>query len=379
MAHAGTALVLADAAPDARAAIERAFQGAGIEPTLETAAEDAVRLLGSRRFDALVVHLGTPGAAGFCLKARGRLLRMRVPIVALVDGVDEDDFARAYRAGADEVLPLDRLELLTARLASLPRSVLPQPGQPRGDALVADPDRLRAEVVERLLRDAGFRVELAHDAFAAKLLTARPAFKLAVVDAALEPPLGLLRTARARGSRAAWVVRARPEQVDALRGELGAAESVAVVSAYGPPEDVLFESNRLLDPRQRDGRIGARLLHGGILELRWPGMPGPDLGYSYNVSSAGIFVRTLAEPRGEDVEVRATVPGTSTRVRLEARVVWRREFGATRREPVPAGFGLRLTGGDLASWAAAAPEAPSLRPLPPRASESEPPSGGGPL
>jgi len=355
MAQQATVLILADIGDSERAALEAACTVAGFAPTVEPSAEAATQKLTAKRFDALVVHLGTPGAALACMRARGKLLRTRIPVLSLVDSDDEATFSRAYRAGADEVLLLDRPEWLTARLRVLPRSSIPQPGNARGDAVVADADRTRAEVVERVLRDAGFRVEVAVDGFSTRLQAGRPSLKVAVVDASLDDVPNLVVQAKAKGARCAWVVRARPEQLDELREKLARVERVSVLSAYGPPDDVLFEVNRLIESRSTEVRGEGRVLQGSVLRLRWADGGPDDIGYSYNSSATGIFVRTLAAPSGSKVSVEVTPPGARERIKLTCDVVWRREFGATRKEPVPAGFALRITGGDVVAWTRVCP------------------------
>jgi DNA-binding response OmpR family regulator len=349
MAQQATVLIIADIGDPERAAVEAACAAAGFAPSVEPSAEAATGKLTAKRYDALIVHLGTPGAALASMRARGKLLRSRIPVIALVDADDEATFARAYRAGADEVLLLERPEWLTARLRALPRSAIPQPGNARGDAVVADADRTRAEVIERVLRDAGFRVEVAVDGFSTRLQTGRPSLKVAIVDASLDDVAALIVQAKSKGARCAWVVRARPEQLDEIREKLTRVERLSVVSAYGPPDDVLFEVNRLIEPRSADGRSEGRLLHGGILRLHWA-EGADDIGYSYNISAAGIFVRTLAAPVGSTVNIELVAPKTEEKIRLRCDVVWRREFGATRKEPVPAGFALQITGGDVVAW-----------------------------
>src|SRR5260221_6852096 len=363
MAQPATVLILADVDDAERASLEGACAEAGFLPVVEPSAEAATSKLTAKRFDALIVHLGTPGAALACMRARGKLLRTRIPVIALVDTEDDAAFSRAYRAGADEVLVIGRPAWLTARLRSLPKSSIPQPGNARGDAVVADADRTRAEVIERVLRDAGFRVEVAVDGFSTRLQAGRPSLKVAVVDASLEDLPALILQAKAKGSRCAWVVRARPEQLDELRQQLSHAERVAVVTAYGPPEDILFETNRLIEPRATDGRGRARLLYGTILRLRWQKDGLEEIGYSYNVSAAGLFVRTLVAPSGRSVAIDLAPPGSDARVHLDCEVVWRREVGATRKEPVPAGFGVRIVGGDLDLWTRLCPSVPSLPPV----------------
>src|SRR5262249_57284261 len=67
-------------------------------------------------------------------------------------------------------------------------------------------------------------------------------------------------------------------------------------------------------------------------------------------------------PPAENVAVEMTAPGTEDKIRLKCDVVWRREFGATRKEPVPAGFALKITGGDLGAWTRVDPPTSSAPP-----------------
>lgn len=376
MAHQAIALIIAEPADAERAAFEAACHEAGFQTAFEPSAEVATSKLGGRPYDALILDMSTPGAALVCMRARGKLLRNRIPILAFVPGEDEAAFARAYRAGADEVFVAGRPELLTSRLEAVARSGAPQPPSPRGDAVVADGDRARGEVLERVLRDAGFKVELAMDAFAARLQVGRPSLKVAVVDAALEDVTSLIAQAKGKGARCAWVIRVRPEQLDEVGQKLLRVERATAVNAYGPPDDVLFETNRLLEPPASENRADPRRLYGSVVRLRFEDSGKEDFGYTYNVSSVGVFVRTLAPPAGTAVTMELMPPGRGDRVRLEGEVVWRREFGATRKEPVPAGFGVRITGGDVSTWAAACPRALSI---PVRAPITIDPAGTSPL
>ncbi len=376
MAHQAIALIIAEPADAERAAFEAACHEAGFQTAFEPSAEVATSKLGGRPYDALILDMSTPGAALVCMRARGKLLRNRIPILAFVPGEDEAAFARAYRAGADEVFVAGRPELLTSRLEAVARSGAPQPPSPRGDAVVADGDRARGEVLERVLRDAGFKVELAMDAFAARLQVGRPSLKVAVVDAALEDVTSLIAQAKGKGARCAWVIRVRPEQLDEVAQKLLRVERATAVNAYGPPDDVLFETNRLLEPPASEHRADPRRLYGSVVRLRFEDTGKEDFGYTYNVSSVGVFVRTLAPPAGTAVTMELMPPGRGDRVRLEGEVVWRREFGATRKEPVPAGFGVRITGGDVSTWAAACPRALSI---PVRAPITIDPAGTSPL
>ena len=83
MAQQATVLIIADVGDSERAALEAACANAGFAPSVEPSAEAATGKLTAKRYDALVVHLGTPGAALACMRARGKLLRTRIPVITL--------------------------------------------------------------------------------------------------------------------------------------------------------------------------------------------------------------------------------------------------------------------------------------------------------
>jgi Tfp pilus assembly protein PilZ len=136
-----------------------------------------------------------------------------------------------------------------------------------------------------------------------------------------------------------------------------AARGVARVSVgdgFAPPENVLFLANELLAQRGVDQRASARLLYGTSVTFRAAGRDEDEIGFSYNISAGGLYVRTLAplEPN-QDVWLELWAPRSERRVRLAGTVAWRRPFGANERATVPAGFGVRITdglAGDLDRW-----------------------------
>ena len=78
--------------------------------------------------------------------------------------------------------------------------------------------------------------------------------------------------------------------------------------------------------------------------LRGAGNERDALGYTWNASLGGLFVRTLHPfDVGQELWVDVTPPRSTRRVRLAATVAWRRPFTATGE--APAGVGLRVDEG----------------------------------
>jgi Tfp pilus assembly protein PilZ len=127
-----------------------------------------------------------------------------------------------------------------------------------------------------------------------------------------------------------------------------------VVDGYAPPENVLYRANELVARPGPDQRAAQRLLYGTAVSFRGAGRDEDDIGFSYNVSAGGVYVRTLAplEP-GQEVWLDMWAPRSQRRVRLAGTVAWRRVFGGSEKATVPPGFGVKIVdglAGDLGRW-----------------------------
>jgi hypothetical protein len=100
---------------------------------------------------------------------------------------------------------------------------------------------------------------------------------------------------------------------------------IAAVDGFAAPENVLFASNEL-----RAGAVNnrktPRLLYGTTVAFRGAGRERDDLGFTYNVSCGGIYVRTLAPPDDDETWIELRPPRSDRLVRLVAKIAWRRRF-----------------------------------------------------
>lgn len=98
------------------------------------------------------------------------------------------------------------------------------------------------------------------------------------------------------------------------------------------------------------------MLYGTATTFRLAGRRESQVGFSYNVSVGGAYVRTLCAPEvGERLWLELVPPRSDKLVHLEAVVAWRRGVGNDAEAIVPPGFGVRITGGsesDLAAYRA---------------------------
>ncbi|MGA7120920.1 MAG: PilZ domain-containing protein, partial [Polyangiaceae bacterium] len=163
-----------------------------------------------------------------------------------------------------------------------------------------------------------------------------------------------LAAARSQGSQAAWVVVAPPKRMALLQAAIGTLGPVSVADGFAPPENVLFLTNELLSRRGVDQRASPRVLYGTTVAFRAAGRDEDEIGFSYNVSAGGLYVRTLAPlDAGQELWLEMWPPRSERRVRLAGTVAWKRTFGPSEGATVPAGFGVKLTeglAGDLDRW-----------------------------
>ena len=363
---ARSVLVLAELADAERSAIEQDCQNCNFEVTWLTSAETVAAKLISGRFDALVVHLQTPGAARACVEARKTLTRVRFPIMALADHVDDATFSKAFRVGVDDVIDLTASAQVSQRLAAIPRASWKPVARSRGEALIVDPDNARAEALARLLKEAGYLIKNARDEPSTKLHLYRQSIRLVVVDNSVQETARWIKEGNSKEWHPTWIVRARPDQMDEISEQLYAFTNASAVNVYLGDADVLYEANRLSAAYESRRAAAARLFHGttvtfstgaaDTLDGQWI-----EHGSTYSIDVHEIAVRTLALPPSTELELSLTPPGQEAPITLHADVTQRRVFGAAQDQAAPPGFTARLSGENLSVWGEAIRQAGRLR------------------
>lgn len=289
---------------------------------------------------AFLVPLGTSWVDNACLQIRQRSSFAHVPVIGIADEPSDLAFNELFACGGDDLVTIDP-DRLRARLRTLVRGRQSElPAGRRGLAIVASVDANWRTVMGRALWNGGYEVDLASDAAAAH----RPEAKLVVMDEAM-----LSRRGRAildaRSESQSWVVAVGPGRLGALRRELAGVARLAVVDAGAPPENVLFLASELgFDVASR--RASPRLLYGTTASFRVAGRARDEVGFTYNLSASGLYIRTLAplEPE-QDAWLELRPPRSERHVRLVGKVVWRRAFGQSETATVPPGFGVQLRAG----------------------------------
>lgn len=336
---------IAEAAADVGATI-RFVDGDGIAAALE---DDPL---------ALLLQMDEPAAARTCRDIRTQPGAAGVPILGTLARSGDLAFTELFCWGGDDLIETGCRHALVRRLRAVitGRSAGKAPAVDRGIAVVAASDPHWRSVMGRTLHGGGYAVRFA--ATGDELATLAPDVKVVVAAHDL-PPDGASVAAeqsRARGLDQAWVIVAPPKRMGLVYAAVRSLPRVAAVDSFAPPENVLFTLNELLAARGVDHRSTARLLYGTAVAFRPAGRDDDEVGFSYNISAEGLYVRTLAPPEpGQQVWLDAWPPRSERRVRLAGTVAWRRLFGDATKTAVPPGFGVKLAdglAGDLDRWRA---------------------------
>jgi DNA-binding response OmpR family regulator len=289
-------------------------------------------------FDASLVR-----AEKLCHKVRSKKDLANVPLIALTSDTSDTLIERLYSLGADDVMTSTLGPGFMARLKTLPDRLAQPPA--RGLCVVADSDRERCNVVARVLANAGYDVKLAHDPVSLAFYTKSRMPRLVVGSANLGPPRSFITEARRRGCTAPWIVTATRRDLVKVAGGLAGLTRVSVVNTAGAPETVLFVANEMMRGQLPPTRGEERQLYNTLVRFRSAREETDELGFSYNISPNGMFVRTLAAPEHDSVWLEVRPPRSREWVRLEGRVVWRRAYVPTSAQLGPPGFGVAITGG----------------------------------
>jgi DNA-binding response OmpR family regulator len=328
-----------------------AAREAGIEIDLVENPQTALGLLEMVEPEAILVDASFPSAERIFAHARAKRTLAGTPMIALSDDLTDFEFARAFRWGADDLVPRRGAAELLARLAVLPpRRVVPPN---RGHALVADADHSRCEILGRVLTNAGYEVRYAIDARTAEYYLVQPGLRLVIANADIADPMKLVELSKRGDGTPTFIFSARPSQLQRHADRVRGVPKVATVSAFAPPDNVLFLANEVGSGQGTQARASRRLLYGTVVRFRQEGALDDDHGFTYNIAASGMFVRTLVPPSGLLVWADVVPPHTKRMVRLRGEIRWRRTFGPSETATSPPGFGLKILdglGGDVNLW-----------------------------
>lgn len=380
MAHTRRLLVLAKLDPERKRVLGVNATANDLELTVVESVEAALTFLDRSDPRVVVFDTALPRADKLCAKVRSKKALALVPIIGIAGEITDMLAPKLYGMGADDLIPPAFGAPLMTRLRAMPTDASLRPPADRGKAVVADSDKSRGDVFGRVLGNAGYDVKYALDAVALKFYAQQGELMVVVANAELGDMRAFIEQARKNGSKAPWIVTAQRRDLEGLTRVLSDLEGVRVMGLGAPPENVLFTSNELIGRGARPQRSSERVLFGTPVFFRAAGGESDEIGFCYNVSLGGLYVRTLAPAPDDTLWLELRPARAKHRVRLEARVAWRRTFQEMHGATVPPGFGVEIIDGlgdSLTIWreayfAIAEPEGKVKRPAPERAAPAPP-------
>ncbi len=332
--------------------LTKAADEAAVALRLLPTVKDASEYMTHGTPQALLVDSHNKDAEQLCLEVRSYVAHTHTPIISLTRQLDDLSFAEIFNWGGDDAVEMSSSRPLLTRMRALPKEPPSTSSQQKGLAVVADADRCRRLVRARVLRNAGYTIQFAVNANEVRALAGEGA-RLVVLDAELEGSIEVLREHAQRAPQTIHVLLAPPRDLASHSHAARALRNVAVTDGFAPPENIVFLVNELERGGASDKRASRRLLYGTKVEYRGAGRDHGDIGYCYNISEGGLYVRTLAPPEHQLIWLELMPPRTERRVHLEGEVVWSRPYGPSDYATVPPGFGVKIvdaTASDRAAW-----------------------------
>ena len=282
-----------------------------------------------------------------------------LPILVVVRDPLRDDLDRVFRLGIDDYLVASDIHQVRERAVALSKGD-PWTGlrAPAGRLVLAGADRDRRILIARILRRWGFDLSFASDRDEVLAQFRQDAVPRAVIADGVLPPDGpeqALGAARREplGRDVPWLFITEVSRLEGIRAAVQTHGRASAYDRHGPPENIIFALNDLLQPGAVNARRSPRLLHSAPVMFWAGGAPETIWAYSYNINRTGLYVRTLVPPPlGTLLYVRFRPPHGEGLVALDAQVAWRKEFGATQGPLYPPGIGIQFVRTPLADEAA---------------------------
>ena len=151
-------ILIVDDEPAIRRGLRTTLNGLGFESFEAARGEEALSLVRTSRFDAILLDLNMPGIGGIETCRRIRQLSPRLPILVISVNDSEDGKVEALDVGADDYItkPFSVKELMARLRASIRRSHMPEERQ---DAVIAIGD-IELDPIRRLVLKSGQPIHL---------------------------------------------------------------------------------------------------------------------------------------------------------------------------------------------------------------------------
>lgn len=256
---------------------------------------------------------------------------LNVPIVALIEHPSEGQFRDAFAAGADDALVGDDIGTLRQRLETLrdssAQSYAPRAEARHGVAVIAMSDGPLRRWVGRTLRQAGFELAFAEQAYEVLEI------------GSLNPTLIVTNREAAHCGDAI-------EHIASVPGGRGVPTVMLEDDAWQTAGQtkgrlLFFADEAVARAAKVDVRRSERVLYESVCAFRLAGAMEPSYGLTHNMSRDGLYIRTLSPAAAGSelwIELRTAL---GVPVHLRGRVMWRREPGHASAT-APSGFGFQI-------------------------------------
>lgn len=304
----------------------------------------------------LLMDLHMPGHNGdeWCQKLKAQPTTAGTPIIILTAADSPHEVMRSWRAGADDFLPKPvRLRQLASKLEAVSRAAAVEPtvraGGPR--VMLADDSRFFASLLGASLENCGLQVLYARSGTEALELFEKNASEIDLVITDLVMPgadgLAVARAVRAKAgtSKPIWILSGsttgRPANDDQILEVTGRP---ALDKRVLPIEVIVSRVTASLRLENAELRAAERVPFFSVVEFKPAESADWLSGFSYDVSTGGIFVRSMTPPSpGTELQLRVKFTFRTSAPSSTGKVVWSNAYRARRVFSYPVGMGIRFT------------------------------------
>lgn len=350
-----------DEAADVRAMVTETLRSLGYEAAAFESAARALDAMGRRPPSALLTDLNMAPMPGdeLCKQVKESRALSRIPVIIFTSADSSPEVMRSWRAGADDFLPKPvQREQLRVKMEALSRagaaeevvSVLHRPGE-HHRLLFVDDSRFFRTVLGGALEHSGFQLLYARSGQEALELAEAHAGELdAVLSDMNMPGMDGVEFVSALRQKPGWekkpilmmsateVVTERVQAAEALSG------SKLLEKRLFPVEAIVSRVSSAVQPNVEVLRVAERVPFFSVVEFRAAGAADFLTGFSYDVSSGGIFVRSVTPlPAGTSVEMRVKITAQTPVPSCFGTVMWANQYRLRTSFNYPVGMGIHFT------------------------------------
>jgi DNA-binding response OmpR family regulator len=342
-------ILVVDDDPLVLAAVNDVLRPLGHSVIFARSLAEADRMLELGPMLALVdVHLPDGSGDTWSKKLRLDPKWHALPLIAMTSRESAEVVRRCFVAGADDFLskPIDAAQLAAkVRAVSRGLQTAPRPRLASKRVALLTEQVFIGTLLQRLIENSGHE---ARRASTVRELATEPHFDAAVIDLELPHALAL---SGALGAAPPPIIAVTPGGVDGTRPPF------ATVAVHDPElelEHVVKQLNTVLSGgyARTERRLKPRVPFCSVVRFRFYGDRPWQVGYGYDLSETGLFVRTTTPIASrEPVEVQFKLEEDGPTLEAKGLVIWNTPFGPRDLASYPYGMGLAFADFPSEEWA----------------------------